>query len=395
MPYTRANCESDLAGIIHSTNLSKITNLNELFQRAGRKVLAEIDPDETIRSTEITNGLHTDIYDYTAPSDLKGNKFTDLRKQARRQVGDSFSQDFSKEFDKRKLNNRIQIRNQSGTKTLRISKITDYAPVVIHEVNNITANGTWAATASAQNLTRDNQFWLTGGASLNFDLAASGATGFIENSTMAQVDLTDHDEISDIFVRVYIPDTSIITNFILRWGNDTSNYWSATVTAPFDQSTFHTGWNILRFAWNGATETGTVAPATIDYLRLTVTYNGTAETDIRVNRIASSRAQIYELEYYSKFPLRSDGGTWKETTTLTDDIINLDTDAYNIFLFQLAIYSAQQLADEGLIRLDMDFYEKELYGIPGSRDRIGLYKKYKLDHPSQAIMQRGTYYRFT
>ena len=64
MPYTRANCESDLPGIFHFTNLSKITNLNELFQRAGRKVLAEIDPDETIRSTEITNGLHTDIYDF-------------------------------------------------------------------------------------------------------------------------------------------------------------------------------------------------------------------------------------------------------------------------------------------------------------------------------------------
>lgn len=393
MAYTRANAVSDLAGIIHSTNTSKLTNLNELLQRAGRKVLAEIDPDETIRSTEITNGLHTDIYDYTAPNDLKGNKVVDLRKQARRQVGDSFSQSFSKEFDKRKLNNTIQVRNNSGTKTIRISKTTDYPPVVINEANHLTSNGTWAATASAQNLTRDNQYWLTGGASLNFDLASGGSTGYIENSTMAQVDLTDHDEISDIFVRVYIPDTSIITNFILRWGNDSSNYWSRTVTAPFDQSTFHTGWNILRFAWNGATETGTVAPATVDYLRLTVTYNGTAETDIRVNRIASSRAQIYELDYYSKFPFRTNGGTWQETISADDDIINLDTDAYNIFTFQLAIYAAQQLAEEGLAQLDISFYEKELYGIVGSRDRIGLYEKYRRDHSSQAIVQRGRYYR--
>jgi hypothetical protein len=392
--YTVANLKDDLTGALHGTSLNKINGLTNLIWRAARNVLTILDPDETIKSAQISNAVSDEIYDYLLPADLKGQKIIDIRPQVNRNAGDRISGRFSETFDISKKNNTFAIKNDSGVKSLRLSKSITPAPKTLHSMDSITDNGTWAVGGDASNLTRDNVDYVSGAASLNFDLTGAGTSGYIENSTLADVDLEDEDELSSIFVRVYIPDTSIITNFILRWGNDSSNYWADTVTAPHDQTTFKTGWNILRFDWNGATETGTVDPKTIDYLRFTVTYTATAETDIRVDKIACSLGQIWEIEYYSKYLFRSTAGTWMAEPTDDGDIVNLDEDGYNILLNELAYLASQQLQGEDS-SVDADFFREELYGKPAttaSDEKIGLYDIYKEDHPSQAKKPRETYY---
>jgi hypothetical protein len=248
----------------------------------------------------------------------------------------------------------------------------------------LTSNGTWAATLGAKNLTLDTLDYWDGGASLNFDLALAQTTGYIENSTMSAVDLEDEDEKGILFVMVYIPDTTLITNFILRWGNDSSNYWSRTVTTPHDQSSFKTGWQILAFNWNGATETGTVVPTAIDYLRLTVTYSTAAdETDLRVDKISCSRGAIWEIEYYSECLFQTSGGTWQTTTTADIDIINLDEDGYNLYIYECLKLIAQQLQGEDSV-FDINFSNSEL---------SSLYRSYLEKHPSQVKKIRQCYYR--
>jgi len=388
--YTIANLKDDLTGIVHSTDVSKIKNFYSLCHRAAMNLLARIDPAATIRTAQITNAVFDDIHDYSVANDLKGNKIIDIRPQAGREISDSFSQRFAREFDKYKKNGTFRIRWNKGTKTIRISAKGD-SPIVLHQMDSITANGTWAVGGDGTNLTADEDNYLSGSASMNFDLTGAGTTGYIENSTLEDVDLTDEDEIGSVFVRVYIPDTSIITNFILRWGNDSSNYWHRTVTSPHDQSTFKTGWNILRFDWNGATEVGTVDPAAIDYLRVTVTYDGTVETDIRVDKIACAVGRIYEQEYYSENLFRSSAGTWKATPTSDNDIINLDEDGYNILIYECGLASAQQQKGKDAI-FDKNYFKEELFG-DGTPQKPGLYHRYKTDHPSEAMKPRAFYWR--
>ena len=171
----------------------------------------------------------------------------------------------------------FNIKWQTGTKSLRVSKSLTPAKKVIGNLDSTTESGTWSATGDASNLTIDTLNKLFGAGSFNFDLAASGSLGHIQNTTLTALDLTDYDELGSFFLLVYIPDSSIITNFILRWGNDiTANYWQATITTPHTGTAFASGWNLLRFDWAGATETGTVAPATIDSFRISFTYNITS-----------------------------------------------------------------------------------------------------------------------
>lgn len=382
-----SDIKDDLTGMIHSANLSKVRNLNQLLQRAARTLLTKIDPPDTLRVAQISNALHNDIYDYTAPSDLKGNSVTDIRPQVNRQSSDSLSQRFGKEFDLSKKENTFFVHYDGGTKSLRISKSLTPAAITINNCNSLTANGTWAADGTyAHNLTKDILDYFTGGASLNFDLnIGTGVTGYLENSTMSQVDLTDEDERGVIYARVYIPDTTLITNFILRWGNDSSNYWSKTVTTPHDATSFKTGWNILAFDWNGATETGTVDPATIDYLRMTVTYTtATEETDLRLDQITCSRGVIWEIVYYSECLFRTTAGTWQTTTTKDTDIINLDTDGYNLYLYECLKLMAHQLQGEDSV-FDINFSNAEL---------TELYDSYLDKHPSQVVKPVEHYYKF-
>ena len=393
MAKTILQVKEDLSGMLHGSVLDEITNLNQVFQRAGRNLLGRIDPADTIRSSQISNAVHDEIYDYTCPSDLKGRKVIDIRPQHSRQLSQNPTQKFSQRFDLEKEDSTFQIRYNKGVKTLRLAMDLTL-PVTLHGMNSLTDNGTWTADGIyATNLTEDTLDYMSGSASLNFDLAAGGTEGYIENSTFEDVDLTNYDEKGSLFVRVYIPDTSIITNFILRWGNDSSNYWSRTVTAPHDQTTFKTGWQILRFDWNGATETGTVAPATIDYLRLTVTYDGTAETDLRVDKITCSSGEIWEIEYYSECLFSTAAGVWQTTTTEDDDIVNLDEDGINIFEYECLMAIAQQIqgADAGF-----DFtFARQTLGLDERGNIVGgLYEKYITDHPSEAIRPISKYWEW-
>jgi len=382
MSYTIANAREDLEGILHGTDLSKIQNLYYLMARAARNVLLKVDPPETIKITQITNALHDEIYDYTAPSDLKGNKVIDIRPQVNREAGDSFAQRFSKQFDLFKSSDTFQIRHNSGTKSLRIAKSLT-AAIVVNECESLTANGTWSAGGDASNLTLDELNYFSGSGALNFDVAASGSVGYVENSDMSQVDLSDDDEVGALWVRTYIPDTSIITNYILRWGNDSSNYWHRTVTYPHDQTSFKTGWNELKFAWNGATEIGTVDPEAIDYLRVSVTYDGTAETDLRIDRISCSTGEIYEIEYYSDCIFRNSAGTWLTRPTAETDILNLGEDGINLWLYECALAMAQQVQGRDSV------FDATYFGGVSLQE---LYRRYKASNPSQALKQVEHYY---
>ena len=377
--------KSEISGATHSGTTNKIRNFNELCKRAAGNVIAKIDPRETRRVTNLSNAIHDDIYNYTAPSDLK--RVIDLRPQVNRTTSDNFSQWFSEEFDKYKdrYDDLFQVRHNDGTKSLRISKNISPAPITVHGMNSLTDDGTVAIVGTAENLKMDTLHFVTGSKSIQFDAPASGDG--IQITDFTDKDLTDHDEVAEQFVRVYLDtqtDVDNLTSISAIWGNDlTTNYWTGVAqTTQADSTAFRIGWNILRVPWNTATETGTVAPATIDNLKITLATTG-ALTNVRVDFWASSIGEIFEIEYYSKYLFRSTSGTWKEQPTSDTDLINLDSDTFNIFTYEVLIESAQQMqgSDAGF---DIKFAQDKLKE---------LYARHKENAPSEKIRPQSHYYK--
>ena len=368
--------------MVHSTSLNKIKNIDNLLERAGRNLIGIIDPAYTIRQIEITNAIHDEIYDYSCPSDLKGLKLIDIRPQLNRNIDDKLRSRYSQGFDLHKRENTFHIETRDSEKILRLSKGISPSPTKIHEFDSLTANGTITAGDDACNLTIDKLKHVSGGGSLRFNLDGSGTIASIILTDFADVDLENQDERGELFLRHYMPDKDRISNVELRWGNDSSNYWSASTTSPHDQDEFKRGWNILRFTWDGATETGTVDPTAIDYAVVVITYDGTADTDFRLDKLSSSIGEIWDVIYYSKYLFQTSDGTWQESVTDDTNVINLDTDGYNLFLFEaLKAISQQQQGKDA--RADYVYATGEL---------ATLYPIYETNHPTEALSQQESYY---
>ena len=385
---TISDAKTDLDGILKGTTTDQITSINSLFNRAGRQILLDIDPQET-KKLEAFN-LYDSVFDYAAPADLKGKKILDIRPQINRRIRDNFSQYHDEEFDQYKLaagsrfSNRFNVRYNNGTKFVRVDKVLT-AGVKINTLDTISDNGTWAVTGDGENLRQDKVNKEEGGGSLRFDADGIGTTIIMTNSDMTKIDLSTHEDQSGIFAQFFFPLASAITSVNLEWGSSTTKHWSRTVTAPHFGS-FRDGWNQLRFDWDGATETGSPVTAdaeAIDHLKATITYDGTADTDFRMDVVESILPEIWEFVYYSKFIFQTSAGVFIEDTTKNDDKINLDTESYNLFIYKSAEFAAQQVETLGG---DLEYFNA-LYN-----DAL---RKYKSQVKSETIEPQSEYYRMT
>lgn len=385
--YTQQNLFDIVDGNAHGKS-SQVVSRQNIVNRAVRFVYGDMDLRSAKRHAQLSPNLFSDAFDYAVPSDLKGKKIIDVKKQVDRPISDDFILVDETDFDQNKNSGRalVAFSDNSFSRILKISGSQGFHSADIHTCDSLTANGTWAVVAGtdASNLTLDSNNYITGSGSLNFDLAAGAATAAIELTGATQVDLSDWDEQGAFFVWVYIPDYSdaegdTVTNFILRWGNDSSNYWSRTVTVNNEGQTFHDGWNLLRFDWDGsATETGTVDPNTIDYIRLTITKSTSlaADTDWRVDDIVFRVGEIYNLVYYSKYGWTNSGGTYIENSSATTDLVCADTDELELISIKIAEYTAQELRDYDDVKIFRSDY---------------LTAKKNYAYESEAMTEIGTY----
>lgn len=355
MAQTVLTLKDELAGMLHGTNIDDVHYPLGVFYRAARQMMADCDPFELKRLAPLTTPIYEGIFTYAAPADLDMNGVIDLRPQVNRNAGDIIDQRFSARFDQFKDNDTVTVEYVNGTKVIRIAKQLN-GPVRFGDFGSTTG---WAVGGDATNLTKDKLYKTYGSASLNFDLDGAGVTGYIENSTITSVDLSTHENVSRLFLDVYFPDADLITNVILRFGNDNANYYSVTKTSPFDRSSFVDGWNTVDFDWNGATETGNVDASAMDYVRVTITYDGTAETDIRVDNLRSILGDIYELQYYSNYMfLDATTNAMKEQPETDDDLVNLEPQTMNVYLHKVAEMAAQQAQQQGTT-VDITYFSAE------------------------------------
>ena len=334
--YTRTNLNSSIAARIPAG--SSTVDLDVLSNDAVREVLLDLDLRSTKRRSALSPNLFNDVYDYTWPSDAKNWAFIDLVTQINRIKEDTWDLVTPQEFDRRKAveDKLVSFGNDDLNPLIRISKDIDDNALVASTLDSLTAGGgTWVLFGDGTNLTQDTDNFVKGGASINWDIDGSaGTTAGIQNTGLNTFDITEYTANGSIFSWVYITSTTDITNFIIRIGTDASNYFEDIITTDNAGNAFVTGWNLLRFDFNGASETGSVTLDTINFIAIFMTKatGKQNETDYRFDHIIIRRGEYYSLDYYSRFGWQTNANVFIEQATADTDLLNAETEEFQIIV---------------------------------------------------------------
>ena len=377
--FSVSQVKESLIGMGHSGTLNKVRNTEALLERSASIFLQKCKPLETMRLGTLSSVIYDDVYDYALPTDY--NSLIDLLPQDDRENWDMAFRRFAGQFDLEKAikQKTISIEGSEGSKIIRINWRTRQGKV-LHTMNSVTANGTWIAVGSAAGIVANTIFKISGSGSIEFDLVDTGDG--ISNIGMSAVDLTDEDEVADVFVWIYLGTTTGLTSITGIWGNDiTTAYWTSVAqTLQADGTAFKAGWNLIKFPWSTATETGTVAPAAIDSFKITFAATA-AKNNIRIDNIVFSIGRNFDIKYYSKFLFKNSAGTYLSRPASDDDNVLVDNDSLPIYLLELLKAMAHQVegADS---TFDLAYAENELKT---------LYPTFKSEHPDQRKKAAGRY----
>lgn len=384
--YSILDLKNDLTGMLHGTTNNQIQNIDGVINRAARQLLLDLDPQETKRSVEFVAPIFNSVYDYPIAADVKGNKIVDIYPQVQRLPQDIWTQSYNQAFDVAKQNifsllNMFTINFNTSLKTIRINAPWLNPPVILNQAESITSNGTWAAGGTGSSLAVNNTNFAQGAGALQFN-ATTGAA-YVENTTSQALNLSAVANQSYLFVWVYVPTGANLTDVKLRFGSSSANYYEGTATTTQQGTAFQNGWNLCQFPWVNVTTTGAPNSSAITYLRVTLDLTANA-TACLVNGINSVLGTILNYEYYSKYLFRDAiTGAYQETVTSDNNLINLDTESYNLLTYQVAYLAFQQ--QQGL---DASFYDG---GWAKQQYDAGIIR-YKSMYKSELQKPQSSYY---
>jgi len=379
------------------------TQMNRLVNRAVREAINEVDmysmkrrvplsidganqipsetwggvPATTPRASQLTEANR---YEFHCPVDLKGDALVDV--QRRYDKAAQYEITTPEEFQRRKFNfsSQCAIDTHSFLRKLLVSGINDISVAIIHNCDTYNGNGTWTASTDAQTVTTTVDNYVEGAGAVTFNTTIGATTAVMTNDGFTAVDLEAYVN-NSVYLWIYIPAVTNLTSFTLKWGSSSANYYSRTVSKTHDGLSFQTGWNLLRFPWADATETGTVVDTAIDYLQLTITKTAgmLAATGWIIDRIAAQEDSLYEVVYYSDHPWQSSVGALLREATADGDYLNVDGVEYD-----LIVYKAMEIASAGPLKSDND---------QGKNKSIFSQKAaaYLMDHPSERLIPTTLY----
>lgn len=386
MSYSVLDLKNDLTGELHGTTPNQIQNIDGVINRGARELLLDVDPQETKRSVQFVGPIFNSIFDYPIAADVKGNKLIDIFPQVQRLPQDIWLQEYNQAFDVVKQNifsmqNMFTLNFSTGIKTIRINAPWLNTPVVINQIEGVALNGTWSTGGTASNLAVNNTNFAQGSGALQFDVTSGAAT--LVNTTMAAVDLSDVENQSSLFVWVYVPTGSSLTSVNLKWGSSASNYWSSTVTQNQQGVSFVNGWNLCQFVWSIASSSGSPDSSAINYALVTLNVTATM-TACLVNGLDSILGTILNYSYYSKYLFRdSSTGAFQETVTDDSNLINLDTESFNLLTYKVSSLAVQQ--QQGI---DASFYDGPFFENKYQQALL----RYKSLYKSEVQKPQSTYY---
>lgn len=390
--YQRSYLQEELEGMMHGTTLNQVTNIEGCFNRAARRVLADVDPQETKIVSEFGK-VYDGVWDYPLTVDVKGNKIIDLFPQANRTPRDNFGQVYNKDFDLWKSFSLVPDftpRYAGAVRTIRINATNLLTGILLNAADGYNTNGTWTAVQNVSDVDTNNQYMTDGAAgAVSFSLDQTGipaSVAIIRNTTMGEIDLSNHFNNADEFFNFYVPDVAGMTSIRYLFGTDTNNYYdSGALTTDQLGNTFGNGWNFMKEGWSSFTTVGAPDPSSISYIEIQITYDGTLQTNFLLNQFWSRLGRIFMQEYYSKYMFRdASTGTFKEKTDDENDYINLDTDGVNLMLFATFGEIVQQVQGADALYFDANQAEQ--------RYQTEL-ANYRARYRSEVIKPRSYYYK--
>lgn len=386
--HTVSELKDSVSGILSGVDLSNVDNLNGAIERAARTLMQNADVPEATGREFVT--LYSGVYDYTAPDTLFGGAIIDFRPQGiSRSPWDYAYRKGIEYFDRNKtiLPNgyTVTFEYNKGTPIMRVAQTKTVSQITLDTMSDDTD---WTAGGNASGLAVDNTVYYQEPASLRFNLAAAGSAGYLEKTLPSELDFTDYEGVGVVFLAVYIPNVSALTNLNLRLGNDSSNYWSVTQTTGFLGTWTANNWLLVAFDLANATTTGTVDESAIDYVRLTANYNGTAMSNFRVGGLWASLPSPHEVIFQSSAIFMASGEDPSRSITTDEDSIILNDAAYTILEIEasraIAIQSGLAVSSPTVQGFDLELH--------GGGKKKGLYELYSADNPSEEIRATGNWY---
>lgn len=361
--YSISDTGNELEAQMHGNTLSQITDLFGVYNRAARRIASDVDLQETRIVTEF-GAVYQGVWDYPLFTDLKGNSVADFFPQANRTLLDDFGQQYNKDFDLQKtysIKPDFTPRYNNALRTIRINAPELPSGTQINAADLVNDDGTWTSGGGAS-APINNSFLYTDGVtgSVQTNLAAGQTTGFLQNSTMTAVDLTnEYNNNATQFFQVYLPNAAAITSLELQLGSGVGAYYHlAGITTTWQGTAFQNGWNLIAVPFPSMTAVGSPAITAINFIKVIFTYNSTQQNQVLINQFYSRIGIIFDMEYYSKYLFRDAiTGVFQEKVTDNSNVINLDTDAYDLFLFAAGADATQQMQGLSALFYDANYFE--------------------------------------
>lgn len=396
--YARSNLFTDVSAIVTSSVAA--SDFNAMANKAIRDMFAEIDIRSSIRKTALSPNLFDDIFEYTAPTDLKGDKLIDIKPQIKRGRFDEWILRDPTEFDRKKEDHRtdmygdpIELNNSQWlgdnicavdtydfVRKVLVSRPIDDKQIVISEFDSV---GSWVALGDAESIEANADDYVKGNMSVKYDISsAGGTTAGLQNSSLTSTDISDYIGTGSAFIWAYITSATNITNFILRIGSSASAYYSMTATSDNAGNAFRAGWNLIRFSFSGKSTTGSPDATACDYAAIYMT-KAEAKTDeqgYRFDWLVLKLGDHYDLQYYSKYGWQTAAGVFIENATQDTDKLNVDTDEYDMAVVKTAEYCERYILKN---QSEADFRKREYEEKK---------KNYIFENPSRAMLLVQNYY---
>jgi hypothetical protein len=381
--------QSDLRGRINAKIQGKIDMLvsdQDTMNEAVREVLTEVRLHSTRRKASLTPNLFSQQYEYACPSDLMGPAIIDVPAQAKRADGE-FTLVPSEQFRRYPQVGDIAIEDFNGTRLLLINSAVEDATMRIVSTDSLTVgSGTWSAIGDATNIEVEYDDYVVGDGSISFDINGNGgASAGIDINGLDSIDLSDYiGHAASVFVHVRITDTTGVQFYQLRLGQNNSTYYYYQVSAQNDGTAFRNGWNLLRFDLVNQSVSGSPDATAVDYAAVYMLKDNSKANEVGylVNDIVAKKGKYHSVMYYSKYGWQSSTGTYKENSTDASDLLNADTDE-----FDLVVKKGRVIAG-----VEVDLPENQVERL--KKEYEDARQNYQMKNPSEDKMNVSTYHYY-
>lgn len=363
--------------------LSKVSNFYSIAWQAMNKMKKNVDLPSAMRTVQITNPVYSDVRMYPLPADLVLNGIVTLRPIVPNDTYYDFSNLNQRQFNvEEKFNpdgKRYGIRNIDGKQYLLINDVTTEA-VTIQPCDSLTANGTVAALGVSSGVVLDTLQHISPSASFSFSNGVGSVNG-MEGTLITAVDLSGQ---NDILAYVYLPTLTNVSGVQFSFGQDVSNYYSASTAVDFFGNALALGWNLVRLPKTSFSITAGAPTWTgVDYWRYEVIGTfAVATAGFRLDSLVANIGALYEIDYYSDYQFQSPAGARLYKPTSDTDYIVISGDELDLYTDQFIEIMTVDLKQQG-VQVDYQQY--------GGNKLLASYLDFKMKFPSQRQLMTTQY----